>query len=87
MTTTNQSDYAAFILRISLGSLALAHGLLKVFVFTIPGTVSFFASLGYPAILAYAVIGAEVVGGQTVRRARRTPRRGAHPDAVLARDA
>lgn len=63
MTDSTQSNYAAFILRISLGTMALAHGLLKIFVFTIPGTVGFFASLGYPAIMAYAVIAAEVIGG------------------------
>lgn len=63
MTDSTQSDYAAFILRVSLGAMALAHGLLKIFVFTIPGTVGFFASLGYPAIMAYAVIAAEVIGG------------------------
>jgi len=43
--------------------MTLAHGLLKVFVFTIPGTVGFFESLGYPGVLAYAVIAAEVAGG------------------------
>ena len=63
MTNTSISDYGATILRIGLGGLTLAHGLLKVFVFTIPGTVGFFASLGYPAALAYAVIAAEIIGG------------------------
>jgi len=63
MTDTAQTQYAAFILRVSLGVMALAHGLLKVFVFTIPGTVGFFESLGYPGVLAYAVIAAEILGG------------------------
>lgn len=63
MTDATQSHYAAFILRIGLGAMALAHGLLKIFVFTIPGTVGYFASLGYPAVMAYAVIAAEVLGG------------------------
>ena len=49
MSATNSSPYAALLLRVSLGALFLAHGLLKVFVFTLPGTVKFFASLGYPA--------------------------------------
>ncbi len=62
-TTTHQYEQSAFILRITFGSILLAHGLLKVFVFTIPGTVGFFASLGLPAILAYATIFAEVAGG------------------------
>ena len=33
----------------------LAHGLLKVMVFTLPGTVGFFESLGLPGFLAYLV--------------------------------
>ena len=48
MSATSSSPYAALLLRINLGALFLAHGLLKVFAFTLPGTVKFFASLGYP---------------------------------------
>ena len=44
----NSQDYAAFILRISLGLMFIAHGLLKVVVFTLPGTVGFFESVGFP---------------------------------------
>ena len=63
MNNNQLTPYAATLLRISLGSLALAHGLLKILVFTPAGTVGFFASLGLPAFLAYATIGVEVVGG------------------------
>ena len=43
MIDTRTAPYAALLLRVSLGSLFLAHGLLlKVFTFTIPGTVGFF---------------------------------------------
>ena len=63
MSDSRTAPYAALLLRLSLGALFLAHGLLKVFVFTLPGTVKFFASLGYPAALAYAVVGFEIVGG------------------------
>lgn len=63
MTTHSQADFAAFVLRVALGVMTLAHGLLKIFVFTIPGTVQFFASLGLPAVAAYATIGVEVIGG------------------------
>jgi len=63
MNNTQPSPYAATLLRVSLGVLALAHGLLKILVFTPAGTVGFFASLGLPAFLAYATIGVEVVGG------------------------
>ena len=66
MTTTNTSPlalHATALLRISLGVMVLAHGLLKVFVFTLPGTVSYFESLGLPGVLAYLTIAAEVGGG------------------------
>ena len=56
-------DLAALLLRVSLGVLALAHGLLKVFVFTLPGAVAFFESLGLPGVLTYAVIAVEIFGG------------------------
>ena len=63
MTPYSNSDYAALTLRVSSGVLFLAHGLLKVNVFTIAGTVAFFESLGLPAILAYLTIIAEIGGG------------------------
>lgn len=63
MTDDRMNAYAALVLRIASGALFLAHGLLKIFVFTLPGTAQFFGSLGYPAALAYAVVAAEVVGG------------------------
>jgi len=63
MIDTKTAPYATLLLRLSLGILALAHGLLKIFVFTIDGTVGFFASLGLPAFLAYATIVIEVFGG------------------------
>tara|TARA_R110002012_G_scaffold79146_5_gene201631 strand:+ start:3971 stop:4309 length:339 start_codon:yes stop_codon:yes gene_type:complete len=43
--------------------MALAHGLLKVFVFTLPGTVGYFESLGLPGFLAYLTILGELGGG------------------------
>lgn len=63
MTDLNKAPYAALLLRVTLGVLALAHGLLKVFVFTPAGTVGFFESLGLPGALAYPTIAIEVVGG------------------------
>lgn len=56
-------NHGALILRLSLGTILLAHGLLKVFVFTIPGTVGFFDSIGLPAIVAYLTIFGELAGG------------------------
>ena len=63
MTQTQHADYAALLLRLALGVMFLAHGLLKILVFTPAGTAGFFASLGLPGWLAYATIGAEVLGG------------------------
>jgi putative oxidoreductase len=60
---TPNHDYAAFALRVSSGALFIAHGLMKVFVFTIPGTVGYFESLGLPGFFAHLTILAEVVGG------------------------
>ena len=58
------APYAALLLRVSLGVMFIAHSLyLKVFVFTIPGTVQFFESLGLPGFAAYATIAAEGLGG------------------------
>lgn len=60
---TNTSEYGAFVLRLALGAMYLAHGLLKVFVFTLPGTAAFFASQGFPAWTAYLVVAAEILAG------------------------
>lgn len=62
--TRTPADYAALLLRISLGVMFLAHGLLlKVLTFTPSGTAAYFESIGYPGLLAYLVILAEIVGG------------------------
>ncbi|MCV2870274.1 DoxX family protein [Defluviimonas sp. WL0002] len=63
MTQNTSSDYAAFVLRAASGALFIAHGLMKVLVFTVPGTVGFFESLGLPGGLAYLIILAELAGG------------------------
>jgi putative oxidoreductase len=52
------------LLRISLGIMFIAHGLiLKYFTFTLAGTAQFFESIGLPGPLAYVVFLAETVGG------------------------
>jgi len=63
MIDTRTAPYAAFLLRVTLGALFLAHAGLKLFVFTPAGTVRFFGSIGLPPALAYATIAAEVLGG------------------------
>ena len=59
----DKTEYAALILRIGLGAMFLAHGLLKVMVFTLPGTAGFFEQVGFPGWLAYIVTFAEIGGG------------------------
>lgn len=66
--TSPQSDaqtapYGLFALRAALGTMWIAHGLLKVFVFGVAGFAGFLGSLGYPAALAAPIIAAEVIGG------------------------
>ncbi|MBM3617626.1 MAG: DoxX family protein [Alphaproteobacteria bacterium] len=50
-------------LRVTLGTILLAHGVMKVLVFTVPGTVAYFESMGLPAIAAYLTIFGEIAGG------------------------
>ncbi|WP_185805177.1 DoxX family protein [Pontivivens nitratireducens] len=57
------ADLAATILRVALGILFIAHGWLKLVIFTPAGTAAFFESLGFPGALAYLVIAAELAGG------------------------
>lgn len=58
------TDLAAFVLRIALGTMFIAHSLiLKLFIFTLPGTAQFFASIGLPEWFAYVVFTLEAVGG------------------------
>ena len=63
MAKHTSSDYAAFVLRVASGTAFLAHGLLKVNVFTVAGTVGYFESLGLPGLFAYLTILAELTGG------------------------
>lgn len=57
------ADLAALVLRLALGGMFLAHGLLKLMVFTLPGTAAFFASVGFPAWTAYPVTFLEIGAG------------------------
>lgn len=62
-SNTLSPDLAATLLRVSLGVVLLAHGLLKVLVFTLPGTAGFFESQGFPGWTAYPVTGLEILAG------------------------
>ena len=62
-SSQSRADFGALVLRLTLGTMFIAHALLKIFVFTVPGTVQFFGSLGLPAAAAYFTIAAELLGG------------------------
>ena len=62
-STVSSTNVGIALLRIALGAMFLAHGLLKVLVFTLPGTAGFFESVGFPGFLAYVVVPAEVLAG------------------------
>src|SRR5262245_38412147 len=66
MIDSRTAPYAAFALRIALGAMFIAHALLKYSVFTLPGTVKFFESLGLPGPLAYVTFFAELIGGALI---------------------
>ncbi len=63
MIQQNTAPYGALVLRLALGVMFIAHALLKIVVFTVPGTVQFFQSVGLPGGLAYVTIIAELVAG------------------------
>ncbi len=66
MIDTRTAPYAALVLRVALGVMFIAHALLKYYVFTLPGTVGFFQSLGLPGALAYLTFWAELIGGALI---------------------
>ena len=58
------APYGALLLRVALGARFLVHSLyLKLVVFTLPGTVKFYESLGLPGFGAHATIAVEAIGG------------------------
>jgi putative oxidoreductase len=52
-----------FVLRLATGIVFLSHGLIKLFVFTVPGTVAFFEQVGFPGWLAVPTMAVEIAGG------------------------
>lgn len=63
MTNDLTNAYGALLLRVTNGVFLLAHGLMKLLVFTPAGTAKFFESLGLPGAFGYLTILAEVGGG------------------------
>lgn len=63
VSSSSTTDLGVALLRVSLGTMWIAHALLKWFVFTLPGTAQYFESIGFPGFLAYPVFAAELLGG------------------------
>jgi len=63
MIDTRTAPYAVFLLRVALGVMFIAHAWLKISVFTVPGFAGFLEKVGYPAILAWPIVLAELFGG------------------------
>lgn len=64
MNSNQQVNYGIALLRVSLGVMLIAHSVvLKYFVYSLPGTAQFFASIGLPGFLAYVVFAIEAIGG------------------------
>ena len=61
--SATSAAWGVTLLRVSLGTMWIAHALLKLVVFTLPGTAQFFAGIGIPGWLAYPVFAAELLGG------------------------
>jgi putative oxidoreductase len=54
------------LLRVSLGAMWIAHALLKLLVYTLPGTAQYFQGIGYPGWVAYPVFTVEILGGMAL---------------------
>lgn len=63
---TKSMSYGVSLLRLSLGSMWIAHALLKLLVFGLPGTAQYFQSIGFSGVLAYPVFAAEILGGMAL---------------------
>lgn len=63
MTDTKLAPYGALLLRLALGAMFIAHAYLKLAIFTVPGFEGFLTKIGLPAILAWPIILAELLGG------------------------
>ncbi len=64
MNQSTTAEQGAFVLRVALGIMFIAHSvILKLMVFSLPGTAQYFESIGLPGALAYLVFAAETAGG------------------------
>ena len=57
------NELTILLLRVALGVIFVVHALIKIVVYTLPGTVAFFESAGFPGASAYLVTAIELVAG------------------------
>jgi putative oxidoreductase len=63
MSRPLHAEMAAFVLRLGLGTMYLAHSIALKLTFGLAGSAAFFVSVGLPGWLAYATLAGEAVGG------------------------
>jgi len=64
---TASTDWGLLLLRLSLGTMWIAHALLKALVFTFAGTAQFFESVGIPGALVLPLFTCELaIGGALI---------------------
>lgn len=63
MIDTRLAPYGAFLLRVALGVMFIAHAYLKLAIFTMPGFAGFLGQVGLPQIFAWPIVLAEILGG------------------------
>jgi len=62
----SSNDWGLLLLRLSLGTMWIAHALLKPLVFTFAGTAQFFESVGIPGALVLPVFAMEMAIGSAL---------------------
>lgn len=60
------APFGPTVLRVALGSMWIAHALLKYTVFTLPGFAGFLTSQGLPGFMAWPVFLLELIGGLAI---------------------
>jgi putative oxidoreductase len=64
--SSRSTELGITLLRVGLGTMWIAHALLKLLVFTLPGTAQYFVSIGFPGWVAYPLFAAELLGGLSI---------------------
>jgi putative oxidoreductase len=64
--SSRSTELGITLLRVGLGTMWIAHALLKLLVFTLPGTAQYFVSIGFPGWVAYPLFAAELLGGMAI---------------------